>query len=356
MTLSGDAIFKNVQEYYGSIIQSRADLCTTACHVDELSTSNKLIRDALARVHPQILERYYGCGSPIPPAVKDIVVLDLGCGTGRDCYVLSQLVGPQGCIIGVDVSKEQIAVAKSFAEWHAEKFGYANIEFRHGQMEDLATAGVEDDSVDLVVSNCALNLSPNKESVAREIFRVLKSGGELHFSDVFTNRRIPRELMLDPVLHGECLAGAWYFEDLRRLMASTGCVDMRIISSRPITIHNPEVQEKIGFANFTSCTVQAFKLPSLEDRCEDYGQIAIYRGTVSGHPHTFQLDDRHDFPRGKGVHVCGNTADMLTATRFTPHFELLGDKSVHYGPFASEGPLLRSPTGVFEGSITKRCC
>lgn len=312
-----------------------------------------MVEEALKRVHPHILERFYGCGSPIPPAVEGITVLDMGCGTGRDCYVLSQLVGPRGRITGVDFSHEQITVAQGFIDWHAERFGFANVDFLKGPMEDLAALGIKDDSMDLVTSNCALNLSPKKEKVIQEIFRVLKPGGELYFSDVFSSRRIPRGLMQDPVLHGECLAGAWYLEDLRRLIATSGCADMRITSRRPIDIQSPDVREKIGFANFASCTVRAFKLP-LEDRCEDYGQIMMYRGTIPDHPHAFQLDEDHKFTRGKKTPVCGNTADILTATRFAPHFELIGDKSVHFGAFPGDRPL--ACFGKVSGRSTSAGC
>lgn len=336
-TASEASITKNVQQYYGSTIRTQSDLCTSACSVDETTPSSALIKDALTRIHPNILEQFYGCGSPIPPGVEGITVLDMGCGTGRDCYVLSQLVGPSGKVVGVDFNHEQITAAQSFVSWHVEKFGVANVKFLKGPIEDLAALGIEDDSADLVISNCALNLSPKKEKVIREIFRVLKPGGELYFSDIFSNWRIPHELMQDPVLHGECLAGAWFLEDLRRLLATSGCSDMRITSKRPIDIQNPDVREKIGFANFSSYTVRAFNLP-LEDHHEDYGQVVIYRGTIPDLPHSFQLDEDHEFVRGKKTRVCGNTANILTATRFAPHFELIGDKSVHYGRLSCKRP------------------
>ncbi|PSK60728.1 Protein-L-isoaspartate O-methyltransferase [Elsinoe australis] len=348
----------NIQKYYGTTIKSRADLVTTACLVDD-SQSTGLVRKARKNVHQEVQDRFYGCGSPIPPVVEGLTVLDLGCGTGRDCYILSQLVGPKGRIIGVDMSADQIEVANRHADWHAERFGFKNFEYKNGQMEDLAKLGIKDSSIDLVVSNCVLNLSLDKAQVVREIFRVLKPGGELYFSDIFTDRRLPSDLMQDPTLHGECLAGAWYKEDLRRLLASSGCADLRITTSRPIEISNQEVAEKIGFAAFTSCTIRAFKLDTLEDRSEDYGQVIMYKGNLSGHPHTFQLDAEHEFPQGKRVPVSGNTADILTATRFAPYFELVGDKSIHFGLFQpSTLPAVTSATSVAETSQPSKggCC
>lgn len=197
-------------------------------------------------------------------------------------------------MIGVDMTEEQLAVARRHQDWHAERFGHANTDFRHGYIEDLAGAGIPDASVDVVVSNCVVNLSPDKPRVLSEIFRVLKPGGELYFSDIFSDRRLPASLLDDPVLVGECLAGALYTEDFRRALESAGCPDARTVAASPVTISDPDIERKIGFAAFTSRTIRAFKLP-LEDRCEDYGQVAVYHGTIAEHPRAFDLDDHHRF-------------------------------------------------------------
>jgi arsenite methyltransferase len=283
-------------------------------------------------LHDEVKARFYGCGSPIPPALDGITVLDLGCGSGRDCYVISKLVGPQGSVIGLDMTEEQLAVARRHRDHHARRFGWANADFRQGYIEDLAGAGIADASVDLVISNCVLNLSPDKPRAFREIFRVLKPGGELYFSDVFADRRVPRALAEDPVLLGECLGGALYVEDFRRLMGQAGCRDARIVSSAPLALTDPEIVRKAGFVGFSSMTIRAFKL-DLEDRCEDFGQVATYRGSLAESPHAFVLDDHHRFQAGKPMLVCGNTADMVSRTRYAGHFTVTGDKSVHYGLF-----------------------
>ena len=142
-----------------------------------------------------------------------------------------------------------------------------------------------------------------------EIFRVLKPGGELYFSDVFAGRRVPQPLTEDPVVLGECLGGALYIEDFRRILRDVGCVDYRVVSKRRIALSNPEIERKAGMVDFYSVTVRAFKL-DLEDRCEDYGQVATYRGTAWAAPHRFVLDDHHTFVTGKPHPVCGNTAAM----------------------------------------------
>jgi len=329
---ASDDTLASVRHYYGSVLKSSADLKTSACcTVDALPAS---VRTLLADVHPEIRDRYYGCGTPLPPALEGCTVLDLGCGTGRDVYLLSRLVGEHGRVIGVDMTAEQLELARTHRDWHAARYGYAhsNVAFHEGFIEDLAALGIADGSVDLVVSNCVLNLSPEKPRVFREIFRVLKPGGELYFSDVFADRRIPEPLRRDPVLLGECLGGALYREDFRRLMGEVGCNDARIVAGAPITLDDEAVRATIGFASFQSLTVRAFKL-ALEDRCEDYGQVATYLGTIAGQAHAFDLDDHHHFVAGKPMLVCGNTADMLAGTRYARHFRVQGDKQSHYGLF-----------------------
>lgn len=330
-------ISESVRHYYGQVLQSTNDLKTSACcTIDAMPAYLKAL---MAGLHPEVLERFYGCGSPLPPALPGKTVLDLGCGSGRDCYLLSRLVGPAGRVIGVDMTPEQLEVAVRHREWHAERFGYANVEFLHGHIENLATVGIADNSIDVVVSNCVINLSPEKPKVLAEIFRVLKPGGELYFSDVFADRRISAELRQDPVLLGECLGGALYWEDFRRIMQNLGCPDVRAVKQNPISLDDPEVFAKIGMVKFNSVTVRAFKM-QLEDRCEDFGQVAAYLGTIDRHPHSFDLDDHHHFETGRPLRVCGNTADMLAGSRYGEHFQILGDKSRHFGLFdCSPGPL-----------------
>jgi SAM-dependent methyltransferase len=348
-TLNGDLTIhtpedtiESVRNYYGRVLRSSRDLKTGACCSTD--TMPLGLQALLQDVHPEIKERFYGCGTPLPCALSGCTVLDLGCGSGRDAFLLSRLVGEHGDVIGVDMTAEQIAVAERHREWHANRYGYArsNVRFLEGYIERLDACGIADASVDVVVSNCVLNLSPEKERVFAEIFRVLKPGGELYFSDVFADRRVPTELRHDPVLLGECLSGALYLEDFRRLMAHIGCADARCVSQSPIPLLDPEIEARIGMVTFRSVTMRAFRM-GLEDRCEDYGQLATYRGSIVDHPHAFVLDDHHRFETGKPLRVCGNTYDMLQGSRYAEHFELVGNKRVHFGlfdcaPIASTGP------------------
>lgn len=330
--MSRDQTHADVRRYYGSVLQSSSDLKTGACCPPEAMPP--ALRGLLDDVHPDIKDRFYGCGSPLPPALAGMTVLDLGCGTGRDVYLLSRLVGESGHVIGVDMTAEQLAVARSHADWHASRYGHArsNVRFVDAYIEDLAGCGIADASVDVVVSNCVLNLSPEKSRVFAEVMRVLKPGGEFYFSDVFGDRRVPDTLRRDPVLLGECLGGALYGEDFRRLMLRAGCADVRTVSTSSIPLRDEAVIAKIGMVNFTSRTIRAFKL-DLEDRCEDFGQIATYLGTMTDLPHALDLDDHHHFETGKPLRVCGNSFDMLAATRYREHFRLQGDKHTHFGLF-----------------------
>ncbi|MCL2111036.1 MAG: methyltransferase domain-containing protein [Clostridiales bacterium] len=351
-----DKVIEQVREYYGKRLRSKADLKTGACCASDRPPAE--IRGILPLIADEIHERFYGCGSPLPPLLQGMTVLDPGCGTGRDVYIASKLAGESGCAIGVDMTAEQIETAMKHQEGQRERFGFkaSNVKFLQGYIEDLKSLGIEDGSVDVVISNCVINLSPAKELVFAEIYRVLKPGGELFFSDVFADRRIPEALASDPVLRGECLSGAMYTEDFRRLMAKAGWADFRYTSIRPLDIGNEEIEEKLGFAAFSSRTVRAFKLDGLEDICEDYGQVAWYDGSIEGQPHFFDLDDHHRFFTNKPMLVCGNTASMLSNTRYSRAFTVMGDRSVHYGAFGGCGDGAGAGDGVCEAAGAGSCC
>jgi SAM-dependent methyltransferase len=338
-----------VRNYYGRVLKSTKDLQTSACCTAEKLPAHLAEIEAL--IHDEVKDKFYGCGSPLPLALEGATALDLGCGSGRDTFLLSKLVGERGQVIGVDMTPEQLSVAEKHLDHHRRAFGYArsNVRLVSGYIEDLN--GIASGSVDLVVSNCVINLSPDKKRVFGEIFRVLKPGGELYFSDVFTWRRVPAPLREDPVLLGECLGGAMYIEDFRRTLRQAGCLDYRVMSKRKLTLDNPEIERKAGMIDFCSVTVRAFKL-DLEDLCEDYGQVATYLGAIPESPHRFVLDDHHTFEAGKPMTVCGNTAAMLQETRYAPHFRVQGDRSVHYGVFDCAPPTA-SATGTAPSGA---CC
>jgi len=252
------------------------------------------------------------------------------------------------------MTDQQLNVARRHLDGQMREFGYRtpNVDFRKGYIEDLRGVDIADESVDVVISNCVINLSPDKQRVFSEIFRVLKPGGELFFSDIFAGRRVPEPLTADAVLRGECLAGAMYIEDFRRLLRDLGCLDFRRMSSRPVRVDDEALARKIGGIDFHSITVRAFKLESLEDICEDYGQVAIYERPLAESPHAFVLDDHHVFALHKPMPVCGNTAAMLEETRFARHFGVIGNRSRHFGPFHCAAPQLGAGSASSSGS----CC
>lgn len=331
-------MYDSVKNYYGEVLGSSADLKTNACCTDEADIPGWL-KDVLANIHPEVSARYYGCGLVAPDALAGLRILDLGSGSGRDCYALAQLVGEQGAVVGVDMTAAQLEVARRHLDHHRERFGYAesNVSFLEGYIERLNELGLEEGSFDLIVSNCVINLSPDKRAVLEQAHRLLKPGGELYFSDVYADRRVPAELLEDPVLHGECLSGALYWNDFQNLAKASGFLDPRLVEDRPLSIENPALQAKLGDIRFYSATYRLFRLAELEPACEDYGQAVIYRGTIPNQPHHLLLDKHHFIEAGKVFPVCGNTWRMLRETRFAPHFEFIGDGKRHFGLFEGCG-------------------
>ena len=328
-------IHDQVASYYGKTLSSTKDLKTSACCTTE--SYPDYIKHILSEISDEVMEKYYGCGLTIPHEVKNLSVLDLGSGSGRDCFVLSKLVGKDGSVTGVDMTDEQIEVAKSNIPYHTGKFGYSNVEFKKGAIEELERLGLQKNSFDLVVSNCVINLASDKKAVLKGVFDLLKTGGELYFSDVYADRRVPEELQKDPVLYGECLSGALYWNDFLNLAKATGFTDPRVVSTNPIEIEDDEILNKTGNINFHSVTYRLMKLEGLESDCEDYGQAIRYKGTIPESAHLFKLDDHHIFEKGRIYSVCGNTFKMLNETRFKKHFDFWGDFSTHYGIFEGCG-------------------
>ena len=331
-------MLESVQNYYGKVLQHSNDLKTSACC--DVSSMPEWLKPLLAKLHPQVTERYYGCGLVAPAVLEGARVLDLGSGSGRDCYLLAQLVGSQGQVVGVDMTVEQLAVANAHLQYHAEQFGFANVEFRQGYIENLDALGLSDASFDVIVSNCVINLSPDKDSVLREAYRLLKKGGELYFSDIYADRRLPAALREDELLYGECLGGALYWNDFHNLAKRHGFADPRLVEDRPIAITDPKLAAKLGNTRFYSATYRLFKLDDLEPACEDHGQAVIYHGGIAAAPHTFVLDKHHHIETGKAFPVCGNTYRMLHDSRFAPYFSFIGDFSQHFGIFQGCGSVL----------------
>lgn len=348
---------EEVKNYYGKVLAGSQDLQTNACCTDEFLP--EYVKSVLANIHSEVMNRYFGCGLVIPEQLMDCDVLDLGCGAGRDCYALAQLVGANGSVLGVDMTDEQLTVARRYAEYHQKKFSYSesNVNFKQGYIENLNELNLPDENFDAIVSNCVINLSTDKEAVLKEAFRLLKNGGEVYFSDVYSDRRIPQNLVDDPLLYGECLSGALYLNDFIQLATKVGFVDPRLVTARKLTIGNNKIIEKVGAINFYSITFRLFKSPDLELTHEDYGLKVIYKGTLAHFPEKFKFDQQYEFATGVATKVCGNTWKILANSRFSTHFEWIGDFDEHYGAFNSDSCLMPIDTAENTGlSTTSGCC
>lgn len=345
---------ENSRKYYGEVLTGSHDLRTDAC-CDTAATPPQ-VRAALANVHDEVKARYYGCGLVVPQAIAGANILDLGAGSGQDAYLLAQLVGEHGSVTGIDATPEQLAVANRHLDWHRERFGYArsNVRFVEGDIERLAELDLPQGGFDVIVSNCVINLVHDKLAVFAAAHALLKTGGELYFSDVYADRRVPRALLADPILHGECLAGALYWGDFAALAKQAGFADPRLVADRPLSIGDGGIAAKLDGINFFSAAHRLFKLDGLEPQCEDYGQAVRYRGTVPGSERVFALDGHHAIEAGRMFAVCGNTWKMLHDTRFADHFDFFGDFGRHYGVFPGCG--MSSPFGSGESTGADGCC
>jgi arsenite methyltransferase len=243
---------QNAREYYGQELSTTADLKTTACCTTE--SIPDYVQNVLPEIHAEVLLKYYGCGTAFPPDISGLRVLDLGCGSGRDSYVMSKLVGAEGYVYGLDMTPEQIDVASRHREHMAGVFGYgaSNVEFVTDVIENMDRHFAAD-SLDLVTSNCVINLLADKEPVLAQVHSLLRQGGEFYFSDVYVDRRLPQELQEHPMLHGECLGGALYDGDFVRMARRVGFADPRLVSCRVVDLE-PDVAALVGNAVFTSRT------------------------------------------------------------------------------------------------------
>ncbi|NXU87159.1 AS3MT methyltransferase, partial [Xiphorhynchus elegans] len=337
------------QDYYGKELQKSEDLKTNAC-VTSARPLTKALRDALERVHEEVVARYYGCGLVIPECLSSCWILDLGSGSGRDCYLLSQLVGEQGHVTGIDMTKSQVQcragasphppsspppsfpsscqveVAKKHIAYHMDKFGYQkpNVEFLLGYMERLGDAGLADESYDIVISNCVINLTPDKRAVLQEAFRVLKPGGEMYFSDMYANQRLSETLRKHRVLWGECLAGALYWKDLYSIAEEVGFSPPCLVTASPITIGDKELEGVIGDCRFVSATFRLFKVPG--GSRAGPGQV-IYNGGIMGHERELVFDANFTFKEGEVVDVDAEMAAILQSSRFAEKFLIRADGS-----------------------------
>lgn len=327
--------YDDVKEYYGKILESTKSLKTSACTLS--NRPSDIILNIMSKIPDEIKNKFYGCGSTIPMGIEGLNILDLGSGSGQDCYIASALVGENGYVIGVDMTDEQLEVANKYVDTYTNTLKYEkpNMLFKKCYIECLDELNIPKNSIDIVVSNCVVNLSPDKKKVISGVYDLLKEGGSFYFSDVYCDRRLDESVRNHKVLWGECIAGALYIEDFKKICNSIGFIELREVERSIVEVTDPKLKNVVGNANFYSITYNIFKISSLETLCEDYGQYAIYKGTIPTKEHYYILDNHHKFITNKPMLVCGNTADMLSKSWLSKHFVVYGDKSVHYGLFES---------------------
>ena len=292
-----DTVQQNVKYFYqDAAIRPKKELCCPTSY--EKEDISYIPKDALAVS--------YGCGSPISLALaaQGEVVVDLGCGAGIDCFIAAKKVGVMGKIIGVDMTEEMLSKANEALEYVSGDLGFLNCEFRQGFLEDIP---VESESVDLVTSNCVLNLSSNKSKVFKEIHRILKDGGRFVISDIVSNKEVPLFMKDDRKLWGECISGALTQTEFLSKAKDAGFYALEILE-------NFKYKEVEGI-QFCSITVRGYKLKKGKD-CVYIGQYAAYLGPYS----EVRDDDNHIFPRGIAIEVCTDTANKLKRIPYAGQF------------------------------------
>jgi arsenite methyltransferase len=293
-------------------------------------------RTLLEAIPDEIIERDYGCGDPSRYVRAHETVLDLGSGGGKICFIASQIVGPDGHVIGVDMNDEMLGLARTSAPCVAENIGHANVEFRRGRIQDLALDVdrleswlndhpvkslqdltrleeekerlcrehplVADNSIDLIVSNCVLNLvrEAEKSQLIEEMFRVLKPGGRIAVSDIVSDEVVPEHLKNDPELWSGCVSGAFHELDFLKRLEAAGFYGIEIDKweGRPFAV--------VEGIEFRSVTITATK--GEEGPCLEAGHAILYKGPWK----QVVDDDGHTLERGVRTAVCAKTFRILS--------------------------------------------
>ncbi len=304
-------------------------------------------KEYLKIIPTEVIERDYGCGDPSQYVKKGETVLDLGSGTGKICFIASQVVGPTGKVIGVDMTDDMLEVARRNAPIVAKSIGYANVEFRKGRIQDLAldleildeelkkrpisnvasflaadelaeelrvkSPLVASNSIDVVVSNCVLNLvdSHAKPQLFQEIFRTLKIGGRAVISDIVADESVPDELQNDPELWSGCISGALTEEGFLKAFADAGFHGIEILKM------DQKPWQTVAGIEFRSMTIQAFK--GKIGPCFERNQAVIYRGPFK----EVLDDDGHRMERGVRYAVCDKTFQLYRKSPYISYFEFI---------------------------------
>ena len=289
-----------VREFYSHAAEApQAELC---CPV-------RPDAEDLAHIPPEVVERFYGCGSPVSAAapLPGETLVDLGSGAGIDCFIAARRVGSEGRVFGVDMTDQMLAVAHESKPRVAAALGYDNVEFRKGILERIPLDGA---SADIVTSNCVINLSPDKPAVLREIWRVLKDGGRAVIADIVADSEVPPRLRADGQLWGECISGALSEDAFLSAFERSGFYGVSILKKT--------FWREVEGSRFYSVTVRGFKFEK-KAGCRYIGQYAIYLGPMKA----VVDEEGHLFARGVPVEICTDTAAKLSAAPYNGAFAVI---------------------------------
>jgi radical SAM protein with 4Fe4S-binding SPASM domain len=289
-----------VQDFYGRAAeQPQAGLCCPVSYD----------REDIAHIPQDVIDRFYGCGGPMSLAgvQPGETVVDLGSGAGIDVFIAARKVGPTGRAIGVDMTDPMLGVAGQNKEKVAQALGYDVVDFRKGYLEDVP---VEDASVDLVTSNCVINLSPDKPRVFREMWRVLRDHGRIVVSDIVADGPLPPGLKVNVHLWGECISGALPEDEFVAELEKAGFYGVGLLKK--------EFWKELEGHNFFSVTVRGYKFQK-KAGCVFLGHRAVYLG-----PYVSVGDEEgHLFPRGQAVEICTDTVAKLSHAPYQGSFAIL---------------------------------
>lgn len=330
-------IMQTIRDYYAE--KKLADIIS----IEGLEPSAEAA-EALALLPEGMRENKMLPGYPFPPMLDGCIVVVLGARDGRDAFVASKLAGESGKVIAIEGCARGVEKANEAKEQIAHAFGFAksNVHFVNATIEDLSAAGIADESVDVVIANCAVSHSPFKLKVLSEVYRVLKEGGEFYEFDVFCNRRLDPEQKADLAIAGGLLAETGYDQDFRRIMRKAGWEDFRHMSFHAVEVTDEAAAKAAGEGTtYEGRYVRAVKSQVIEDLCEQYGQYATYDGKIAGCPDYFDLDDHHRFFTDEPMSVCSNSCSMVADTRYGAHFKVDGNLRHHYGAFGKCGNVER---------------
>lgn len=308
-----DAPRKLVREFYSEAADTpQEDLC---CPV-------KPNAEDLAHIPAEVVERFYGCGSPVADAAirPGETTLDLGSGAGIDVFISARKTGPGGRSIGVDMTDAMLDHAREYKAIVAGNLGYDNTDFRKGYLEEIPAA---DASVDVVTSNCVINLSPDKLRVMAEIWRILRDHGRMVISDIVAESEVPPHHRKDPRLWGECISGALTQEELLAYMERAGFYGVRVLKK--------SFWKEVDGFRFHSVTVSGHKYEK-KNGCRFSGETATYLGPFKG----IADEEGHWFPRNVAVEVCTDTAAKLAYPPYKGMFQLAGDSHENVSCYGSD--------------------